>query len=136
MKQYVRWRLAQLAELVATFRYAWRRTWQLGLGDEIVAGGRRARLAQGVCAPLWECVTDSPPMRFNAHECEMRKVRTIANYVGSFRSGWRFHFGYWFDIGVGRRLGLPYAYYGTDGYLARRQRRRDRAYIRAVERGA
>ena len=36
----------------------------------------------------------------------------------------------WFAIDVGKRLGFSGAYYGTDGYLARRQRRFDRKYQR------
>jgi len=123
---YVRWRIAQLLEIGTALRFAWHRTWVLGLGDAVMARGRRWILAQGVCAPSWDCWDPITRSESRIHENEMRKERAVSNYARSFRSGWRFHMGYWFAIGVGRRLGINGAFYGTPGYLARRQRRFDR----------
>lgn len=130
--KYVKWRLAQLVGLAVAFRYAWRRTWRVGLGDVVISKGRRLQIINGVTAPSWDVIDIDTREALRCHERDMRKERTPWNYLGSFRNGWRFWMGYWFAIDVGKRLGFNGAYYGTDGYLARRQRRLDRKYTRAA----
>ena len=130
MSMYIKWRLAQVAALACAFRVAWKRMWQIGIGDTVHTTGRRLLILNGVSAPMWD-VQDRVTAEFlRCHERDMRKERTLRNYIGSFRSGWNWWMKSWFEIDVGRRLGFNGAYYGTDGYLARRQRRFDRRYVR------
>lgn len=132
--EYVRWRVAQVFALAVGLRIAWRRTWRLGIGDRATTVGRMLRLTNGVCAPLWDCQDLATREYLRVEERDMRKVPSLSNYLGSFRDGWRWWFTSWFHIEVGRQLGLNYAYYGTEGAKRRRQRRRDRQYVRDAER--
>lgn len=134
---YLRWRFAQLRALTLGLRSAWRRTWRLGIGDRAKTAGRTVLLTNGVCAPTWDCQDIATGEYLRVGEQDMRKVRSITNYIGSFRSGWRWWYGYWFHIDVGRLLGHPGAFYGTPGAMARRQRRFERRYQRnAAKRAA
>ena len=38
------------------------------------------------------------------HRKDFRKVRSLSNYLGSFRSGYRFYMGYWYTIWVYRGI--------------------------------
>ncbi len=74
---------------------------RFNLGDRVLCGGREWVLSQGRNAPTW--TLRNPDRRvesFEAHEEEFTKVRSVSNYVGSFRSGWRFYMAYWFAIWV------------------------------------
>lgn len=134
---YMRWRMAQLGALTVAFRYAWRGTWRIGIGDRVDTIGRKLVIRSGVSAPMWDVQDVATGEELRCHESDMRRVRSLSGYAHSFGNGWRFFMGCWFDIEVGRRLGFRGAYYGTDGYLRRRQRRFDRRYVRdAAKRAA
>lgn len=72
------------------------------LGDLVLYQGREWSLIQGVMAPTWSLIRgdfDGDDFeRVDAHESEFRKVRTLANYVGSFRKGYRFYMQSWYSI--------------------------------------
>lgn len=62
---------------------------------------------------------------------QMVKSRRLRQFART----WHWWMGAWHAIEVGRLLGFPNcAYYGTDGYLRRRQVRADRRYIKDAER--
>lgn len=66
------------------------------LGDRVLYQGREWTLIQGVCSPTWSLVRGDE--RVDAHESEFRKVRSLANYWHSFRSGYRFYMTSWYSI--------------------------------------
>lgn len=70
------------------------------LGDLVLYKGKEWSLIQGVMAPTWSLVRGEGGdfERVDAHESEFRKVRTLRNYVGSFRSGYRFYMTSWYGI--------------------------------------
>lgn len=71
----------------------------LNLGDVVIYKGKRYVLNQGVCSPYWDMgAADGGEYLKRIHENDFTKERTLKNYLGSFRSGYRFFMGYWFDI--------------------------------------
>jgi hypothetical protein len=69
---------------------------KFNLGDRVVYRGEEWTLIQGHSAPTWELHRGDGFAK--AHEREFRKVRALSNYLGSFRSGYRFYMGYWYAI--------------------------------------
>lgn len=69
------------------------------IGDEVLYQGKVYRLNQGVSCPLWDIVRDDECLK-SIHQDNFRKIRTLKNYWGSFRSGYRFYMGYWYSIWV------------------------------------
>jgi hypothetical protein len=72
------------------------------IGDRVIYQGRKWSLIQGVQAPTWSLIrgdfNGDDFERVDAHERDFRKVRTLANYIGSFRSGYRFYMRSWYSI--------------------------------------
>lgn len=73
---------------------------RLNLGDVVIWRGRRWVAVQGVSAPTWEIQEIGSFDRAKVHIDDLRKERSIGNYVGSFLSGYRFYMTAWFDIWV------------------------------------
>lgn len=71
---------------------------QPNLGDEVVYQGRVWWLSQGVRSPIWTLRTNNNTEEAEVHERDFRKVRTLANYWGSVRSGYRFYMTSWYRI--------------------------------------
>jgi hypothetical protein len=86
--------------------FALRWVTSLNLGDRVVtADGKEWVLAQGVCKPYWDL--DPFPAggkRAHLHESEFRKVRSLSNYLGSFRYGWWFYMTSWHAIWVNQGI--------------------------------
>jgi len=74
------------------------------LRDRVIYDGREWTLTQGVKSPIWTLrrgdysAFPSDAESAFVHENDFEKVRSLANYLGSFRSGYRFYMGYWFAI--------------------------------------
>ena len=76
---------------------------RLNLGDEVVYQGRIWMLRQGVRSPVWTLTrkaVNGEWVAMEAHERDFRKRRTLRNYWGSFRSGYRFFRMNWYGIWV------------------------------------
>jgi hypothetical protein len=72
---------------------------RLNLGDQVVFEGKRWRLNQGVADPYWALAREDEYLE-RVHRDKFRKVRGPRAAWTSFRSGYRFYMGYWFDIWV------------------------------------
>ena len=51
----------------------------------------------GVCPGSWKIKYDDEHY-FEVPRNECKKIKTIPNYIHSFKSGYSFYMGYWFDI--------------------------------------
>ena len=71
---------------------------RFNLGDRVWFRGEQWFLIQGVSAPLWDLVRGKK--RITVHETEMQKVQSLRNYIGSFRSGYKFYMTNWYRIWV------------------------------------
>lgn len=92
-----------MRQLYWRMRIAWlalRWVLQLNLGDEVWYQGERWMLVQGVCRPYWDIQHTVHGVRNHIHVSSLRKVRSLRNWWSSFRSGYRFYMGYWYDIWV------------------------------------
>lgn len=72
---------------------------RFNIGDVVIHKGRRWALNQGVDAPRWSMI--SLPDRadyITVCSSEFRKERALRNYLGSFKSGWRFYMQNWYGI--------------------------------------
>lgn len=67
------------------------------LGDLVKYKGQVWRLRQGVNTPIWT-LGQGDMQEVRVHETDFRKVRTPANYWGSFRHGYRFYMRNWYRI--------------------------------------
>ncbi len=78
--------------------------WRINLSDQVVYNGQIWTLYQGVNHPRWKMCRgshdDNTWESALVHCDEFRKVWTPRNLWGSFRCGYRFYMGYWFDIWV------------------------------------
>jgi len=78
------------------------------LGDEVVFNGKKYLVSNGVCDGFWSLYVEGDRTGESyikhAKRSECKRVRTLKNYVGSFRSGYRFYMSYWYDIWV--RVGI------------------------------
>lgn len=86
--------------------------WRYCLRDEVIYDRRVWVLAQGVRKPVWTLsiyLTNGQVMNQEVHEKDFRKVWTPANVLRSFRNGYEFYHGYWYDIWVfyNERRGAP-----------------------------
>jgi len=75
---------------------------RFNLGDRVLYHGRICVLYQGVNSPMWKIT--NPMGNSEIHESEFRKVRTVTNYIGSFRSGYRFYMQNWYAIWVSKGI--------------------------------
>lgn len=70
------------------------------LGDKIVYQGTQYIVANGVRPYSWRLVNlrngDNGWVKRN----ECKKVKTLSNMLGSFKSGYSFYMGYWYSIWV------------------------------------
>lgn len=86
-------------------RLSFRWCWKFNLGDRVWFKGKQWVLNQGVADPFWNLVelADEDVRKFEdrVHRSLFRKVWTPRNVWGSFRSGYKFYMGYWYDIWVG-----------------------------------
>ena len=72
---------------------------RFNIGDKVWYRGEQWSLYQGVYHPKWHLCRGEERVEF-VHESEFRKVRSLENYIGSFRSGYRFYMTAWFKIWV------------------------------------
>jgi hypothetical protein len=70
----------------------------LHLGDQVKYQGRVWTLHQGVRSPVWSLANGDEVVE--VHESEFSKVRSLSNYLGTFRRGYSFYRTCWFDIWV------------------------------------
>lgn len=128
---YTRWRLAQLRAILVGLRIALRALPHVCLGNRVVYQGRTWLAANGVCSASWELLSlPDKSERVRAPTNQIRRVRSLREYWHSVHSRWRWWYTSWFQIETGKQLGLPYAFYGTEGARKRRQKRFDRRYLR------
>lgn len=77
-------------------RLSMRAVFRLNLGDQVIYNGEKWCLYQGVAAPMWG-LTQGNGVVCRAHEKDFRKVRSLENYLGSYRSMRRFYMTSWFE---------------------------------------
>ena len=73
---------------------------RINLGDKVLWDGdlpQTYSVINGVCPGSWK-ITDGIEDAFEVKRDECRKIKTIPNYINSFKSGYSFYVGYWFDI--------------------------------------
>jgi hypothetical protein len=68
------------------------------LGDRVIYRGKEYTVANGVQSGSWRLAGLENWRDGWVARTECRKVKTLSNCVGSFRSGYRFYMGYWYDI--------------------------------------
>ena len=70
------------------------------LGDQVVYSGKKYLIANGVVSNCWRLsgLQNDNDGWVKRNEC--RKIITPYNLLHSFRSGYRFYMGYWFNIWV------------------------------------
>lgn len=75
---------------------------RINLGDSVTYRGKVWVVSNGVCSPgFWSLVIkESHEYVEYADGKEVRKVWSLKNVIGSFRSGYRFYMTSWFDIWV------------------------------------
>ena len=79
---------------------------QINLGDRVWYKGKQYVVVNGVWIDLYRLGYVGRHGWFeNDHEglvpkVECKKVWTISNCLHSFKAGWRFYMGYWYDIWV------------------------------------
>ena len=73
---------------------------RFNLGDLVKYKNDIYVLNQGVCCPRWDIkkLNDDSVYITHVHQDNFKKVKTLKNYYGSFRSGHQFYTGYWYDI--------------------------------------
>ena len=72
---------------------------KLNLGDRVLYEGKEWSLIQGVASPYWDMWNGITRIN-HIHKSELHKVRTLRNYLGSFRSGYCFFMVCWYSIWV------------------------------------
>lgn len=87
MKKIYWWLFIVKLSLRWCFRY--------NIGDKVLYKGKVWILNQGVSKPFWDLMSTE---LVHVHESEFRKVWSIENMLGSFKSGYKFYMGYWYDI--------------------------------------
>jgi len=73
---------------------------RFNLGALVWYQGKQWMLIQGVCAPIWELADLKTGERISVAETKMEKVRSLRNWLGSFKRGYDFYMSSWFDIWV------------------------------------
>src|ERR1051325_3502542 len=75
---------------------------KFNIGDLVWYQNEQWTLSQGVKSPIWtlrKCQYERCDSKgVEVSESDFSKVKSLANYWGSFRSGYRFYMGYWYDI--------------------------------------
>ncbi len=79
---------------------------RFNLGDRVLYGGQEWILNNGVKPAVnpseivWDLIRRDPELRLSVRSSALVKVRSFRNYLGSWRSGYRFYMGYWYSIWV------------------------------------
>lgn len=68
------------------------------LGDKVIYQGKRYIVANGVRPYSWRLSNLNNGVNGWVNRNECKKVKTIANIIGSFKSGYKFYMGYWYNI--------------------------------------
>lgn len=71
---------------------------KINLGDIIIYQGKRYFVANGVCAPSWDIQLVGGFERLLIHQSKFKKECTLKNFMGSFKSGYRFYMTSWYSI--------------------------------------
>lgn len=71
---------------------------RINLSDHVWVNGRKCLVCNGVTSGRWDVRDVKTGERFSAAYADCRKVWTFGNVLGSFKFGYRFYMGYWFDI--------------------------------------
>lgn len=78
---------------------------RINLGDYIVFDNEKYSVTNGIYGIRWHIFNkkngELVPLR-----TDCRKVMTVSNYIGSFKSGYKFYMGYWYSILL--RRGIRY----------------------------
>lgn len=69
---------------------------RFNIGDRVWYQGRVWRLSQGVKSPIWTLRDGNEAVE--APESQFAKVKSVSNYWGSFKSGYRFYMRNWYSI--------------------------------------
>lgn len=77
-------------------RLALRWVSRINVGDQVSYLGLHWTLIQGVSDPVWSLICDDT--RVDVHRDEFTKVRSLKNWINSFRSGYRFYMQNWYSI--------------------------------------
>lgn len=73
---------------------------ELLLGDKVIYQGKQYIVANGVRANSWRLLDLDNGDNGWVKRNECRKVKTVANIIESFKSGYRFYMGYWYNIWI------------------------------------
>lgn len=80
---------------------------KINLGDKVIwlkdTYAQTYIIINGVCPESWK-ITDGIEDAFEVKRTECKKIKTLPNYINSFKSGYRFYMGYWYSIWV--RIGI------------------------------
>ena len=66
---------------------------RITIGDKIYYQEKRYKVTNGVCPTTW--TLDS---KFGAKRIECKKIWSLKGMIRSFKSGYSFYMGYWYDI--------------------------------------
>ncbi len=77
---------------------------RVNLGDKVIYKGQEYVVANGVRSNSWRLHGLNNGVSGWVSRDDCCKVKTLPNYINSFKSGYRFYVGYWYDIWV--RVGV------------------------------
>jgi len=70
------------------------------IGDKVIYQGKRYIVANGVRPSSWRLCDLNNRDNGWVKRSKCEKVKTLANILGSFKSGYSFYMGYWYNIWV------------------------------------
>ena len=79
-------------------------TFRINLSDKIYYNNHIYSVANGIRCGMWRLYDLNNDNDGWVKRSECRKVWTIKNCIGSFKCGYRFYMGYWYDIWVKEKL--------------------------------
>jgi len=77
---------------------SFKKVFKLNLGDVVWFNGKRWTLVQGASDPYWDLQRGNSRVR--VHRRELKKVKSVKNYLRSFRFNYRFYMTSWFELWV------------------------------------
>ena len=98
MLNKLRWKM-----YIVWLSFKWVRN--VNLGDLVWYQGKKYSVSNGVMSNSWRLFDIRTGNTETANDgwvprSECKKVKSISNYIGSFKSGYRFYMGYWYDIWI------------------------------------
>lgn len=76
-----------------------KKSFKIGLGDEIIYNNKRYLVVNGIYEDKWTISLNKNSL-YNVPRKSCKKVKSVHNYLKSFKSHYSFYFSSWFDIWV------------------------------------